>query len=70
MKPSGPDGYFEGNVLILNSVISFLFYFPKAKYHFYLFSSLTDISYGSNLFDIYKHMEIYKLYLPQGEKIG
>lgn len=25
MKPSGPNGYFEGNVLIMNSVISFHF---------------------------------------------
>lgn len=45
MKPSGPDGYFEGNILIMNSVISFLFFFlTKSKDHFYLFSSLTDIN--------------------------
>lgn len=43
------------------------FTITETKDHFYLFSSLTVIGYKTNLLTMYKHMEIYIVYLPQSE---
>lgn len=66
MKPPGSEGHFVGNLLIMNYFIIF----TEAKDYFYLLSPLTDISYKTNLLAIYKHMEMYRVYLPQGESKG